>query len=1367
MLRFSSMAVIVLSVFALLTACSSGEDVALDTSAGFDVPETSGGDIRIGDPDTGGREIGVDIPLDFSGGEDVVSTPCETNEDCPTGVCVPTMNGKQCSIPCLEDCPAGWSCRPLPAGRDNTWVCVPDHITTCRPCAAHVDCQEAGFQPGGFCREFGVLEGAFCVTPCGVAIGCLDGFDCTTLDGGGTYCLPSDGTCECDPVAIDRQLATPCLLENDLGACPGERVCVVDGLTDCDAPTPVKEVCDGVDQDCDGATDEGDPEGGGACQTEGMEGACGAGTLHCEDGALECVPDGAGAPEECNGVDDDCDGETDEKGAAGCTTYYLDKDEDDYGVASAFECLCAPEGQYTAIEAGDCDDLEPAANPAAVEVCDGSDNDCDGLTDPPGIPGTEKFYTDDDGDGYSDGLVSAFLCAGTEAHPTQLTGDCDDDDPDVHPAAAEVCDGKDNDCNDTIDGPAADVACTTNCGFGAQVCAGGVLLPCDAPPENACIDFSDCSGYVTCESCPATPADDQCDGVDDDCDGAADDEAALTLLDGTEVSGPGQPCGAGICAGGTTVCADNALVCPSEDIATLETCNSEDDDCDGETDEGLLQPVWNDGDDDGFGDPDATQDVCIAPDGWVANSLDCDDTDPAVHPGAEEVCDAKDNDCNGVVDQVAEACDLGCEAGTRICLDGEWGDCDAPQPLSCMNFETCEYQVICVTECPAAPPELCNGADDNCNGAVDEELGETTCGQGPCEHSEPACVGGQPAVCDPFLGAVLESCDGVDNDCNGGIDDGDPGGGGYCLVQGLQGACAQGVLQCLEGQLQCVQTVWPQDETCNGVDDDCIGGIDDGLGEVSCGLGPCEHSEPACVGGQPTVCDPFLGATPEVCDGADNDCDGTPDDGDPGGGGACLVPGLQGECANGILHCQGGAPVCTQTIWPQAEVCNGKDDDCTNGPDDGDPGGGVSCQVPGKKGPCATGVQHCQNGAPVCTQTVWPQNETCNGEDDDCDGTPDDGNPGGGASCNIPWLSGPCATGQQQCQGGQLQCVQTVYPQSESCNGVDDNCDGQVDGQTQTCSNGCNSGTQTCNWGSWSSCNAAPPQCTSGACCDGCNYRSSSYKCNSSPNATQYQCTAWDNCGGQAQRRRQYQYCTGYSSSCGTSNLQWESWYTLYTCSSNQPCYASSSTAYCKSACTGASECTMGECETTCQDVTIDASQAALYNGSSPNYSTWSSCTDHWWEGGWHNGTGANGINIRWTWTGTCPIPSASNPTSYLGANARWSFSVGAAAYYDIRIKIPATGYVCDVGSQPAYNRYASDVWYGLKRSGATGQIAGPFDTSSYKGQWISAFNHVWLNAGSHTVILYDHGSTAAGSCPNNSDSSRFVFVDSVQVVCD
>ena len=1114
--------------FFLLTACGDPAATVVDVG-GVDVAaDRVGAETVIGDPDQAGVDTAADTPpvgdVGVDLGEDVVFTSCETNQDCPEGVCVPTKYGKQCSMPCLEDCPAGWGCKPLPSGRDDTWVCVPDHITTCRPCATHADCQEAGFQPGGICREFGALEGSFCATPCGESIDCLAGYGCEALEGGGTYCLPVDGTCECDPVAMDQQLATPCVLENELGACAGERVCAAEGLTDCDAPAASEEVCDDADNDCDGETDEG-----------------------------------FGGMETCNGQDDDCDGETDELGAEGCTTYYLDKDEDDYGVASASQCLCAAAGQYTAVEAGDCDDLEAAANPAADEVCDGVDNDCDGATDPAGIAGTVKYYTDDDNDGYSDGLVSALLCAASETHPTQLTGDCDDDDPDVHPGADEVCDGKDNDCDDIVDGADAAVSCTTNCGAGVQLCVGGVLQACDATPQNVCIDFSDCSEYLTCEPCPAPPADDQCDGVDDDCDGAPDDEAALTLLDGTEVVGPGEACGVGACAGGTTACGAGVLVCSSEDLAGDETCNGEDDDCDGAIDEGLLQPVWNDGDEDGYGDPDATQDVCIAPEGWVANALDCDDTDPDLHPGAEEVCDGKDNDCNGVVDQVAEACALGCEAGTRICQDGVWGACDAPSPQSCKNYSTCQFEEICVTDCPAAPPETCNGVDDDCNGATD-----------------------------------------------------------------------------------------------------------DGLGDVSCGLGPCAHSEPACENGQPTVCDPLQGATAEVCDGADNDCDGVADDGDPGGGGACMVPGLQGKCAAGVQHCEAGAPVCAQVVWPEDESCNGADDDCDGTPDEGDPGGGGVCEVPGKLGPCAAGVLHCQGGAPVCTQVVFPQTEVCDGENNDCDDQTDESFPAMGQSCTIAFLQGECAKGVWQCQGQQEVCAQVNFGTSESCNGLDDDCNGPIDGMSESCTNGCSWGTRTCQGGIWSPCSAPAPACTSGPCCDGCDYRPSSYKCSATPYDEDYQCTSGSGCGGQAQERNQYRYCTGWGSDCGTSNLKWDpSWTTIDDCSSNEPCISSGSNAYCDSACGG--QCVNGACcggtnEPCCDGLSCNASHLCVSGTckaeptAEKTYRYTNLCTSAHWQAknsGCYPGTSST------TGCGGC----GSTTTNGCGSSTCWLKEIGFWTY--------------------------------------------------------------------------------------------------------
>jgi len=90
-----------------------------------------------------------------------------------------------------------------------------------------------------------------------------------------------------------------------------------------------------------------------------------------------------GAYEVCNGVDDNCDGETDEEDASGCTDYYFDNDGDGYSLTGVKKCLCEPFGKFTAEEVGDCNDTNTSVHPGAEEKCNGIDDDCDGDTDEP------------------------------------------------------------------------------------------------------------------------------------------------------------------------------------------------------------------------------------------------------------------------------------------------------------------------------------------------------------------------------------------------------------------------------------------------------------------------------------------------------------------------------------------------------------------------------------------------------------------------------------------------------------------------------------------------------------------------------------------------------------------------------------------------------------------------------------------------------------------------------------------------------------------------------------------------------------------------------------------------------------------------
>ncbi|MGA1841159.1 MAG: right-handed parallel beta-helix repeat-containing protein [bacterium] len=140
-------------------------------------------------------------------------------------------------------------------------------------------------------------------------------------------------------------------------------------------------------------------------------------------------------PEICDGIDNDCDGDVDEEDAIGCKTCYRDEDGDGYGLDGDTRCLCEPNGSGYSIQAGDCNDSDPDTHPGATELCDGKDNNCDGVI-------TNDEITDAD----KDGVVAC--------------KDYDDNDVTVYPGAPEYCDGKDNDCDGEIDEVGA-TGCTT------------------------------------------------------------------------------------------------------------------------------------------------------------------------------------------------------------------------------------------------------------------------------------------------------------------------------------------------------------------------------------------------------------------------------------------------------------------------------------------------------------------------------------------------------------------------------------------------------------------------------------------------------------------------------------------------------------------------------------------------------------------------------------------------------------------------------------------------------------------------------------------------------------------------------------------
>ncbi len=152
------------------------------------------------------------------------------------------------------------------------------------------------------------------------------------------------------------------------------------------------------------------------------------------------------AQEVCDGIDNDCDGSVDEELT---TTFYTDDDGDGFGAASSGEDACtAPDGAIA--QGGDCDDTEDAIHPDAPELCDGIDNDCDDSVDESDAVDANTWYIDGDGDGYGDHAQTVTGCAPGDGH-TADASDCDDTDPEISPGAHELCDDLDNDCDGSVD----------------------------------------------------------------------------------------------------------------------------------------------------------------------------------------------------------------------------------------------------------------------------------------------------------------------------------------------------------------------------------------------------------------------------------------------------------------------------------------------------------------------------------------------------------------------------------------------------------------------------------------------------------------------------------------------------------------------------------------------------------------------------------------------------------------------------------------------------------------------------------------------------------------------------------------------------
>ena len=546
------------------------------------------------------------------------------------------------------------------------------------------------------------------------------------------------------------------------------------------------------------------------------------------DGGGSCT----GTPEICNGVDDDCDGVVD-------NGFDLQKDPLNCGSCGN---LCSVAGGAPACVAGKC--VIASCNPGhvdadknpdngceclltnnGIEICDGADNNCDGIID-------NGFDLQNDPNNCGacgavcDVANGSSLCVAGVCTYTCKPGYYDiDKDPNdgceysCKPTAdpTEICDGIDNDCNGKVDGDdpglklsSADGVCYSTaagaCQSGVLKCVGGAEICVGAGPPSVEI----------------------CDGRDNNCDGKID-ESDPNLGKACYLPGAGG-CDAttGACKGecrlGAYACTAGSLVCAGIVTPSLEVCDGKDNDCDGVVDNGfdLESDPNNCG---GCGhkcsfthafaicskgvcvfDPKSNQGTCAQ--GWVdLNNNPTDGCEYQCTPDGPEMCDGKDNDCNGLVDND----DPGLVYPSNFCSQiGECGKgpggskhagwetaatypvCAVPagSPAGSAPAWTCNYPATVELSAPnqVAAETWCDGLDNDCNGVIDDPYRKTL-GTDCTDPNSPAigaclrkgtwkCQSDKtlPAMCD-FTGVPAaasptdEICDGIDNDCDGLVDE--------------------------------------------------------------------------------------------------------------------------------------------------------------------------------------------------------------------------------------------------------------------------------------------------------------------------------------------------------------------------------------------------------------------------------------------------------------------------------------------------------------------------------------------------------------------------------------------------------------------
>ena len=750
------------------------------------VPDTGIVDLEPGEdlvipPDLPG-ETGPEVgPFECLPGEGCFLEPCTNNSKCFSGWCVDHLGERICSRTCdQEDCPDGWACEQLEVSGGKMPVCVSNHPTLCRPCMEEADCLVA---PGAYstCLDFG-SEGKFCGGACSAQGECPEGYlcqDAVTIGGvSASQCLPATGTCDCSAWSVEAALSTDCFVENDWGDCAGSRFCSAEGLTPCDAQIPAEESCNGLDDNCDGGTDEGpaeklcDDDNPCTKDTCQLETGCHHETLPegpCDDGN-PCTEEDiclegscGGTPVDCDDADPCTDDFCDE---TGCQHNYNMADCDDGNACTSFDrCedgACLPGAALKCDDENICTDDSCA--PATGCVYEANENDCDDM----------NLCTVAD-------KCTMGQCMGS------APVNCEDD----NPCTDEFCDLESGCLYENNADPCDDSnPCTVGDQCAAGLCQAGEYLDCD--DNDVCTKDSCVPG----EGCVHQSWPQQCeDGnpcTEDSCNSATGcvHQPKGGYCNDLDACTEGGECANGVCVPGPAVncndnnwCTDdycdnqtgcqhdnNSDLCPAGQCVEGECVKADPTNCDD----------WNPCTDDTYDQqlgciytinqaPCSDDNICTTGDhcewGWCVStdSVECDDGN---------VCTA--DICNPAIGCTFSFSDDECDDGnicTNDLCDAVLGCYHEYNNAQCDDGNPCTGQDVCLDGgCTGGPAVDCDDenicTDDSCNPVVGCVH---TPNYGPCDDDNlctdqdiclgAVCKGGLQVQCHDENPCTDDSCD--------------------------------------------------------------------------------------------------------------------------------------------------------------------------------------------------------------------------------------------------------------------------------------------------------------------------------------------------------------------------------------------------------------------------------------------------------------------------------------------------------------------------------------------------------------------------------------------------------------------------------